>query len=459
MGRRLAVAIVILLAAWTTAGEQQARTAQQPGGAQAVEQERAQQATDQLAQAVAAVSAIPLSRTAPQQVIEPCLALETPKDEGFDLAKILSADWLAGTEHTDIPWRVETRSPILRLDQRYEVGYTGKIESQNLKWSSGRHEIRFISGVSDSNGRLLVAKSTKKVFEELPAGRFSVSFSDCVFFQPGRYVLWMAAEDPSTSQHNLIKKNIRIPEWPSGTIADMNGHVPPVEFPEVIGEREKSVPVAPVTMSLPLQDGHPMDIEIVSVMSPGDQWPRRADITRAINSRVLNATAVLSQLRPKPGSVSIAVLDLTHRSMPFEQRNLVQLNWKDIAQVFTNASDAVKVEVSALEALKEHGTFLRATMEQRLKSEAKSRRVIILVSGSLLFAPGSETPVLKSEGECNCRIYHVWLRLTKDDVFNDLRKLIKPLRPTTYSVLTAADFRRAMTNIVEDLDRFAHLPE
>ena len=116
-----------------------------------------------------------------------------------------------------------------------------------------------------------------------------------------------------------------------------------------------------------------MDIEIVSVMSSGDQWPRRADITRAINSRVLNATAILSQLRPKPGSVSTAVLDLTHRSIPFEQHNLVQLNWKDIASVFTNASDAFKVEASALEALKEHETFLRASVEQRLKSGLPQR--------------------------------------------------------------------------------------
>ena len=99
---------------------------------------------------------------------------------------------------------------------------------------------------------LVAPKSTKKVFEELPTGRFLVSFSGCVFLQPGRYVLWMAAEDPSNNQYNLIKKNIRIPEWPAETMPNMNGHVPPVEFPEVVGEREKSVPIAPVTMALPL---------------------------------------------------------------------------------------------------------------------------------------------------------------------------------------------------------------
>ena len=40
-----------------------------------------------------------------------------PKDQGFDLTEIRLADWLAGAEHTDIPWRVEIRSPVLRFDQ------------------------------------------------------------------------------------------------------------------------------------------------------------------------------------------------------------------------------------------------------------------------------------------------------------------------------------------------------
>jgi hypothetical protein len=269
----------------------------------------------------------------------------------------------------------------------------------------------------------------------------------------------MAVEDPANKRHNFIKKNVQVPEWPAETMPDMNVHLPPAEFPDVVSIREISVQATPATIPLPLQNKHPMDIEIVSVLSPADQWPERADITRAINSRVLNATAILSQLRPTLGSVSTGVLDLTNRSIPFEQRNLVQLNWAAIVPVFTNASDDFKVGVSALEGLKERGTFFRATMEQRLNSETKFRRAIILVSGSLLFAEGSDKSALTLASDCNCRIYHVWLRLTRDDIFDDLGNLIKPFRPTTYKVLTAADFRRTITRIVQDLDRFMSQPE
>jgi flagellar motor protein MotB len=483
MIRRLGVAILlILLAAWSAAAQQQPAPSQDPSTVQqpaqqqqqqqqqqqeqqqrqqqreaqreAMEQERAaKEATQGMVDGLKTLTPKALSRTAPKQVTEPCLALEMPKDQGFDLTEIPLADWLAGAEHTDIPWRVEIKPPVLRFDQRYELGYTARIESKDLKWSSGRHEIRYVSGISGSDGRVLVApKSVKKAINGLPAGQFTVSLSDCVLLQPGKYVLWMAVEDPADKRHSLIKKDIRVPEWPAETLPDMNQHLPLVDFPEVVSDRQTSVQVAPAALALPLQNSHPMDIEIVSVLSPADQWPDRADITRAINSRVLNATSILSQLRPTPGSVSTTVLDLTNRSIPFEQRNLLQLNWKDIVPVFTHTADDFKVDVSAVEGLKEHATFFRTALEKRLNGEARLRRAIILVSGSLLFAQGSNDSALKLAADCNCRVYHVWLRLTRDDTFDDLGNLIKPLRPVTYKVLTGADFRKAITDIVQDLD-------
>ena len=223
MVRRFGIAILILLAAWTAAAQQQPSVQQQQQQQQrqqqreaqreAREQERAaKEARQQFTKSLDTLTPKPLPKTAPKQVTESCLALEMPKDHGFDLTEIPLSDWLAGAEHTDIPWRVEVRPPVLRLDQRYELGYTARIESKNLQWSSGRHEIRFVSGVSGIDGRMLVApKSVKKATDELPSGVFSVALSDCVLLQPGKYVLWMAVEDPANKRHNLIKKNIQVP--------------------------------------------------------------------------------------------------------------------------------------------------------------------------------------------------------------------------------------------------------
>jgi hypothetical protein len=73
------------------------------------------------------------------------------------------------------------------------------------------------------------------------------------------------------------------------------------------------------------------------------------------------------------------------------------------------------------------------------------------MSGSLTFEHGSDLSAVKWEGDCNCRIYHIRFRLTKDDVFDDLEKIIKPLRPKTFDVMSAIEFRKALGEIVEDL--------
>jgi len=81
-------------------------------------------------------------------------------------------------------------------------------------------------------------------------------------------------------------------------------------------------------------------------------------------------------------------------------------------------------------------------------------RVFIFVSGSLLFERGSEASPIKLEENCNCRAYHVRLRVTKDDVFDDLTKVIKPLHPKIFDILTTRDFREALADIIRDLEQF-----
>jgi hypothetical protein len=44
--------------------------------------------------------------------------------------------------------------------------------------------------------------------------------------------------------------------------------------------------------------------------------------------------------------------------------------------------------------------------------------------------------------------------VTKDDVFDDLEKVIKPLHPKTFNILTPRDFREALGEIVRDLNQF-----
>jgi hypothetical protein len=78
-----------------------------------------------------------------------------------------------------------------------------------------------------------------------------------------------------------------------------------------------------------------------------------------------------------------------------------------------------------------------------------------LVSASILFERGSDLSPLALQGDCNCRVYHVLLHANKGDWFDDVNKLIKPLHPTTFDVSSPPEFRKALADIVNQLQREA----
>jgi hypothetical protein len=73
------------------------------------------------------------------------------------------------------------------------------------------------------------------------------------------------------------------------------------------------------------------------------------------------------------------------------------------------------------------------------------------VTSSWLFEKGADLQPIQMEGDCNCRIYHLRFRLNNADVFDQLEKFMKPLRPRTFNLLTARDLRKAMAEIVREL--------
>jgi len=454
---------ILLIAAGTALLQAQQNTQQQEAERQrqeaariAAEQERIRQEAirKENLDAITAPTPVPISRITPKQVTERCLA-QAMNPEAFDVTQIPLKEWLARPDTTPIPWKVDLRKPELRIDQRYEVAYGVEVTKKDLKWVQGRQELRYISGVSNAAGQFLVApKLGNQMFDSVYKPNFRVRFSDCVFLPPGDYLLWIVLIDTNNTRRNVIKRNVHVPEFSSDELPKLLSSSPAVEFPEIVRSGQRTLPKIAPRFVLPVANKQPIHVEVVSMLSPADQWSGRVDIVRWVNNRVLNATAALSQIQLQNGSISTSALDLVNQSMPFQDRNARQLNWSGLASAFTQATEDYKVNLPALEALKQHATFLRKLMNQSLAAPNNQMHAYIFVSGSLSFERGSEVAPVTLEGNCNCRAYHVRLRVTKDDDFDDLEKVIKPLHPKTFNILTPREFREALGEIIKDLNQF-----
>jgi hypothetical protein len=465
---RIGLAILLIAGGKSFGQQQQTQQSQQSQQQQQLEAQRAEEARraaeqqrqqeeamrQKMLNDINAATPVPLSRSAPKQITERCLSQAMHSDVHFDPKEIPLMEWLAQPDENEFPWKVYVPKPDLRMDQRYELAYAVEVSRKNLKWSRGPEELRYISGISDENGKFLVEpKLGGQVFDVVDKID-RIRFTDCAFLQPGNYVLWIALSDKNSARHNVVRRKIHIPEFSADELPNLLSSSPAVEFPEFVRNGQRSLPRIGPRYSLPVANKQAISVEVISMLSPADQWAGRVDIVRSVNNRVLNATAALSQIKLSSGSVSTVALDLVNRSVPYRERDGRELDWSSLASAFSQSTEDYTVKLPALEALKEHGTFLRNTTSERLAMPSKQMRVFIFVSGSLLFERGSEASPIKLEENCNCRAYHVRLRVTKDDVFDDLTKVIKPLHPKIFDILTTRDFREALADIIRDLEQF-----
>ena len=114
-----------------------------------------------------------------------------------------------------------------------------------------------------------------------------------------------------------------------------------------------------------------------------------------------------------------------------------------------------ELSAEALQGSKNNGAFFREFLSRRINAEDSnaSPRVLIVVTSSQLFQRGSDLTPLQIEGDCRCRVYHLRFRLNMRDVFDEIEKIIKPLHPRTFNLVTPRDLRKAIAEIVEDLEK------
>ena len=115
-----------------------------------------------------------------------------------------------------------------------------------------------------------------------------------------------------------------------------------------------------------------------------------------------------------------------------------------------------ELSAQALQGSKNNGAFFREFLSQRINSEGfdgSPIRVLIIVTSSQLFQRGSDLTPLQVEGDCRCRVYHLRFRLNMADVFDEIEKIIKPLHPRTFNLITPRDLRKAIAEIVGDLEK------
>src|SRR6266478_9695200 len=258
------------------------------------------------------------------------------EDSGFNLRSIPISDWLNAGESVEIPWRVTVREAQLRMDQRREVTYSASINGKDLNRSGNQHDLYLVSRISSPDAEWLnepiVLRNT--IEKELPKN-VEAQFLMRVSVQPGDYLLWLVLYDRKTGKHNVAKRRLRVPELRGDPLPDLYRRIPLVEFPQIEDPDQKGPGFVRGQLYLPVHNKHSLQVELVSTLSPPEQWTGRNRVLRTHTDLTVGALAALSQMELAEGKVSVARLDIVRHQVLFEPPGVPSVNGRSLVQALT----------------------------------------------------------------------------------------------------------------------------
>ncbi len=383
------------------------------------------------------------------------------------------ANWAAEGEIRQIPWAIRVGPAELRPDQRLGVHVQVRIKGKDLNKRGPRHDLFLLAQAADGQGAWIAPRVMLTKQLDKPLGRGAeVQFWLDLLVLPGDYSLVVGLFDRATNEHNLTRVPLRVAPLRDDPLPLAFRNLPQLEFlGPTEGLEDDFRPELASRLWLPVETRRPVHVEVVVNFSPSEQYIGLRRISRSNVSVMLAALETLSQLEILNGTLALTGLDLLRQQVVFEQNDVHQVDWPRLRQGIEKM-DASTVSVHELTRRKSNAAFFRKFLAGRLAgtrpparadgSSANGRdhsaerpadplQVFLIVSNAVLFAPGADLSPLPSAGGCGCRVYYLRYELFRDNMWDDLNKLMRPLEPRRLFVRSPRDFRNALARILAEL--------
>ena len=332
-------------------------------------------------------------------------------------------EWLKAGDRAPIKWETSVEI-LLQMNQKFGVRYSATTKVKNLERLGVDRELVFLFRADKVEN-----ETTNKTFPNrgaivvpMDAARdVEIIFSESISLEPGDYNLWMALYDGAAKTHNLIGRQVHI--------AVPNDPLPQLQFQPA----GKAI--------LPVSNKRPLALDLISL------YP---------DPQILE---LLAQMTLVDSSISVEVLDLEKQQMVFEQSNARPLDSRRLQQARARNSPGPAVDFSVLlesqtreDRVKrsQQATYFREFMRKKLEGPSSAFRVFIVLSNGRVFPHGNDLRSLKPDGDCRCRVFH--LHHSSDTLNNDIQKVLRPLQPRLFEIPKAENLRKALAEIVRELE-------
>jgi hypothetical protein len=398
-------------------------------------------------------------------------------------AKLPFNQWLSQGKLSQIHWSVDILPPELSTHQRLILRVAIRLDGRELERRRGAGDFMALLQFEDSDGRIWQNHTALTLADLQPAMQSrDVTFVQYAFVLPGDYSLSVAICDTATLEHSITLRKVHVAPLKTEPLPDSWTSLPRVEFiPGVTDPPDVwYLPEIRNRLRLPVATRRPVHIQILVNTTPSQRASGSLTALRSNMSVLIPALKVLSQIDLANGSIDAALLDLTHRRVTFEQKNVERLNWDGMRKFFVDTKPGV-IDVRALEGQWRMRRFFWDEISRRIGIREKpgnegARNVVIVLSGPAFFDDQEPVEPLALPDDPDRRVFYIRYRtipvrsqhprirtgahgpsVALPAVFpmpvDDLEHTVEPLNARLFDATSSEQFRRILAAVIDQLSR------
>ena len=398
----------------------------------------------------------------------PLVAQETE----FDPRRVPFREWVAQGEQEQIPWKVLLSEPQLTFHQRIGVSIRVELSGKALNARGERHNLTVLARMADREGRWIDRGGiVRGEWNERFPARSGIRFVMNVLVQPGEYSVGIVLLDLLTGERSVTRRALKVPALKNDPLPASWRNLPRAEFlGDTDGFETLVRPGMRSRLWLPAPTRRPVHIEVLANLAVSELFAGSRTAHWINLTSVLAALRVLTQIDLPNGRMGVTTVDLLRRKVVFEQKDARRMDWRSLRDTLEQTNPGM-ISARALETRREGAAFLRELLAERLAApaaapdagssasaqgtraepEKKPQRVVIVLTTGFYFPRGANLAPLQPPPDCGCKVYYLENRVGASNLWDQIPKLLRPLRPQHFRIDRPMDLRRALAVLLEDL--------
>jgi hypothetical protein len=416
----------------------------------------------------------------------------TARAEDPEFSKFPFDRWLAESRQTQIRWSVIVAPPELSTHQRMILRVAARVDGRELEKRRGSGGLVGLVEYGDGAGK--VWRNHASVDAAKLQGALAQQYLDVSFFAfvlPGDYTISLAVCDPKTLEHSVAVRKVHVGGVKNDPLPGSWTQLPAVDV--IPGSFDPPdvwyLPGVETRLNLPIKTKRPLHVQLLVNATPTERAAGSAVALRDNMSLLAPALKILTQMRLTNGTIDAAVLDLTHRQVVFEQKNLASLDWAGLRTFFLETKPGI-IDVHALADRGKMLGFFGGQVARRLASRNDGAvQVVIVLSGPAFFEdqepavapteaadPSRQLIYIRYRAYQPPRRYPPGVRVPPGRIGrggrfpappvnldpdypvppmkeDDLEKTAEPMNARVFDAASALQFRRVLAAVVEQLSR------